>query len=27
VGLHDEVNKKLPDGAELAFDGQVIVIE
>lgn len=27
VGLHEEVNKKLPDGAELAFDGQVIVIE
>ena len=26
VGLHDEVNAKLPEGYELGFDGQVIEI-
>ncbi len=26
IGLHDEVNRKLPDGVELAFDGQRIEI-
>jgi len=26
VGLHDEVNEKLPKGIELAYDGQKIVI-
>ena len=25
IGLHDEVNSKLPEGIELAFDGQEIV--
>jgi phosphoribosyl 1,2-cyclic phosphate phosphodiesterase len=27
VGLHEDVNKKLPAGAELAFDGQVVLID
>jgi phosphoribosyl 1,2-cyclic phosphate phosphodiesterase len=27
VGLHEEVNKILPEGIELAFDGQVLEIE
>ena len=26
IGLHDEVNRRLPSGFELAFDGQVVVI-
>lgn len=26
IGLHDEVNKRLPEGVELAFDGQKIII-
>lgn len=26
IGLHDEVNKILPDGFEMAYDGQVITI-
>jgi phosphoribosyl 1,2-cyclic phosphate phosphodiesterase len=26
IGLHEEVNKKLPAGIELAYDGQVINI-
>jgi phosphoribosyl 1,2-cyclic phosphate phosphodiesterase len=26
IGLHEEVNKKLPTGIELAYDGQVIDI-
>jgi phosphoribosyl 1,2-cyclic phosphate phosphodiesterase len=26
VGLHEEVNRKLPAGFELAYDGQVIEI-
>ena len=25
IGLHDEVNSKLPEGIELAFDGQEIM--
>jgi phosphoribosyl 1,2-cyclic phosphate phosphodiesterase len=24
VGLHEEANKRLPEGMELAFDGQVL---
>ena len=24
IGLHEDVNKKLPDGVELAYDGQVL---
>jgi phosphoribosyl 1,2-cyclic phosphate phosphodiesterase len=27
VGLHEEVNKILPEGFELAFDGQVLEIK
>ena len=27
VGLHEEVNKILPEGIELAFDGQVLEIK
>ena len=27
IGLHEEVNKKLPAGIELAYDGQVIVLQ
>lgn len=26
IGLHEEVNKKLPDGFELGYDGQVILV-
>jgi phosphoribosyl 1,2-cyclic phosphate phosphodiesterase len=26
IGLHDAVNKELPEGVELAFDGQKIII-
>lgn len=26
IGLHEEVNKKLPDGFELGYDGQVIYV-
>lgn len=26
IGLHEEVNKQLPEGVELAFDGQVLEI-
>ena len=26
IGLHEEVNKLLPEGIELAFDGQVLVM-
>ncbi len=27
IGLHDEVNRRLPEGFELAYDGQTIVID
>jgi phosphoribosyl 1,2-cyclic phosphate phosphodiesterase len=26
VGLHDEVNRKLPQGVELAYDSQVLIV-
>lgn len=26
IGLHEEVNKKLPDGIRMAYDGQVIMV-
>ena len=26
IGLHDEANKRLPEGFEMAFDGQTITV-